>query len=603
MPKTRSVRARRPLGLERLEGRVLLAGDCEPSFVVTDVSAADPEPDCQTVFVTVAPLAAAAPVFSAGFPECDVTRPWIAAATEGGGGAVVYWLKLTTGGGVTSAQLTPIWSRLNPPSASDGSGDMNADDPATMLTSLDGLVFGGPGAPLGDTPLTFADLAGFTPPLQDGVQEYFIVARSDSDFALAALTLALVVDDMPNANDAGAGDAGGSGDAESAVAAIGDPTVSLEDEPPAPLAWLQRLKAERPFAPAGDPRSAFPAVAGSPAWLVDAQRGDPGALVLWVVEGSSGVGPAARALPVWVRFNPGETADSSLGWFGESESAGGSTTAVYPGDGGPAVVTMPTSLDGDGTRGWFVVLRTTSNFEIALATLLVAVVQTPGWNADDMAVTAQDAGPLPTGATGPAVLSSWFRSLVPSVAAPQVGLVRDTGLSDADRITRDGRLRVETDPGSRAEYSIDGGQTWRRGFRARSGVNSVQVRQVDRSGESSPATSFEFTLDRQRPAAPRVGLARGRDGERSVMGIAQGDLVASRLEPDTRLEYSVNGGAWTAALVPGKRASRVRVRQVDVAGNVSAASGPVTIWRIAAAADAAQAAPPVFSLRPRLRRV
>ena len=594
------------LRLERLESRALLAID-------SGQVGADMLPDHDLAFVTAQPTID----ISAGYAESDASQPWIAAAAEGATGAIVYWLRISTHDGMTTTQVVPVWGRLNPQSGqsaapfADQTGDPSAGAPAgsaSVDASIDGLVFGGPGAAIAaDVPLAFADLAGFTPPLVDGVQEYFFVARSDSDFALTALTAAFVLADAP---DAFRGPTNGD------VSPATNEDLATEHPLPAPIAWLQQLRADRPFAPAGDPTAAFAATATSPAWLIDAQRGDSGTIVLWVTERVAEGVASFRAVPIWVRFNPATTVDPWSNFQGD-ETPAPSSVAVYAADGQPIIdpeggpqplgsLAPESGLPEDGIRTTFIVIHTESNVEIALTTVLLVLFQAPEWAMTDGLTSGAGVDPLPFAGgiadTGQPMPLAWLRGLAePPVPAPKVSLVDDTGLSADDRITRNGRLAVDTAPGFRAEYSTDAGETWRRSFRARPGDNVVLVRQVDRDGIASAATPFEFTLDRRRPVAPRVGLATGDDPQ-PIVATVQGGLAASRVEAGARLEYSVNGRAWTPTFAPIEGMNSIRVRQVDVAGNASRPSVPVAVWRIFAAGLTVSAESPAFSLRPRARR-
>jgi hypothetical protein len=97
-------------------------------------------------------------------------------------------------------------------------------------------------------------------------------------------------------------------------------------------------------------------------------------------------------------------------------------------------------------------------------------------------------------------------TLKTSVRPLSVSLVRDTGVSNTDRITRDGRMRIAgREPGAIVQYSLDGGRTWRRTFKAVVGVNRLEVRQIDRVGNVSSPTAFEFTLEG--PRRRGIGLA------------------------------------------------------------------------------------------------
>jgi hypothetical protein len=591
MPFHRLPRARLHPVPERLEPRALLAGDVDP----LGGAAPEPGPDSDTgiAFVTSSAVsqASVAPAFSAGFPESAAERPWITAASSVPSGAVVYWLKLTVRDGVTSTQVVPIWGRLNP--RVDGDASTQPGDAAALAAAIDGVVFGGPGSPLdASSPLSFADLAGFTPPATDGVQEYFIVARSESNFALTSLSTALVMVaqlmDQPTSDT--------------------NETAGAPEEPmPAPLSWLARLRTERPFGPAGNPAASFPAGPGNAAWLVDAQQGDTGVMVLWITDDSSRTTPSFTAMPLWLHLNPDSVVDPAMQVFADGGSKSTSSTVVYAGDGSLLGGSAPVPFDTfdaqaeptDGGRSAFVVFRSRSNMEIMLTTMVMVMVQAPDWVATESGTPGPDDG-SPFGSDAEGGWTALLRGLGAPVAAPEVRLVRDTGLSTEDRITRDGRLRVDTAPGFRAEYSRDGGETWRRGFRARPGSNTVLVRQVDRDGLASPATTFTFTLDRSRPLAPSLTVAAGGDTP-VALAISEGSLTVAGIEPGARVEYSVNGRAWTESLEPRAGRNLVRVRQVDVAGNVSRVQVPMRVWGSLAAGDIASASPTLFSVTPRRR--
>ncbi|GAL31526.1 probable RTX [Vibrio maritimus] len=83
-------------------------------------------------------------------------------------------------------------------------------------------------------------------------------------------------------------------------------------------------------------------------------------------------------------------------------------------------------------------------------------------------------------------------------SAPLVALTQDTGDSSSDRVTKLGGVSVTgTEPGASVEYSIDQGQHWNAQFMPVEGMNTVQVRQTDISGNVSPATTFSFRQDTQ----------------------------------------------------------------------------------------------------------
>jgi len=149
----------------------------------------------------------------------------------------------------------------------------------------------------------------------------------------------------------------------------------------------------------------------------------------------------------------------------------------------------------------------------------------------------------------------------PAPAAAMVGGTRPDGMLVTNRRTLSVPLAA---PGNRVVYSMNGGRTWRRTWRAAEGLNDVLVVQIDARGIRSAHTRHRFVLDTKRPPAPRVTLlhrvgAASRTGRLRVTGVERGSQV----------EYSVNGGAWSAVYVPVQGVMAVRVRVVDLAGNVS----------------------------------
>ncbi|WP_175785618.1 Ig-like domain-containing protein, partial [Burkholderia ambifaria] len=82
----------------------------------------------------------------------------------------------------------------------------------------------------------------------------------------------------------------------------------------------------------------------------------------------------------------------------------------------------------------------------------------------------------------------------------------DSGSSATDHITNVGTLNVTgIETGATVQYSVDNGAHWSTSFGALEGLNNVQVREIDVAGNTSPATSFSFTLDTS-AAAPGVAL-------------------------------------------------------------------------------------------------
>ena len=180
------------------------------------------------------------------------------------------------------------------------------------------------------------------------------------------------------------------------------------------------------------------------------------------------------------------------------------------------------------------------------------------------------------------ICSAWNIATYPGTAdviapkAPQVALVRDTGLSASDRITNDGRLAVASEQGARVQYSMNGGPRWSPVFQAKPGRNIVHVRQIDAANNISPTTTFSFTLDRSRPVAPQVLPARLAGINLYAIVTRDPSLSVRRVERNALVEYSFQGRAgwssWSTDYAAAAGRNVVRVRQVDVAGNVSTAS-------------------------------
>ena len=170
-------------------------------------------------------------------------------------------------------------------------------------------------------------------------------------------------------------------------------------------------------------------------------------------------------------------------------------------------------------------------------------------------------------------------------AALGVALANDTGMSGADGLTNDPRLSltgIEMAPGTLVEYSLDGA-TWTAApptiADLLQGTNTVQVRQTDVAGNVSAASVLGFSLDTVAPAALGVALANdtGMSGADGLTKDPSLSLTGVETAPGALVEYSLDGVTWTAApptladLLQGT--NTVQVRQTDVAGNVSAASG------------------------------
>jgi Ca2+-binding RTX toxin-like protein len=166
-----------------------------------------------------------------------------------------------------------------------------------------------------------------------------------------------------------------------------------------------------------------------------------------------------------------------------------------------------------------------------------------------------------------------------AAAAPTVALNADTGNSASDRLTRDGTLKVAgTETGATLQYSTDGGQTWGSAFTPAQGANTVRVRQVDAAGNTSAASApLSFTFDNTAGAKPVLSLSSDTGASATDRITRSGVLNVGGAEAGARVEYSTDGGnTWTNGFVAQAGANSVQARQVDGAGNVSAASDVYT---------------------------
>ncbi|MXN77346.1 Ig-like domain repeat protein [Burkholderia sp. 4701] len=169
--------------------------------------------------------------------------------------------------------------------------------------------------------------------------------------------------------------------------------------------------------------------------------------------------------------------------------------------------------------------------------------------------------------------TSFSFTLDTSAAAPGVALTTDSGSSASDHVTNVGTLNLTgVETGATVEYSIDGGHTWNTSFSATEGVNDVQVRQTDISGNTSDPTSFSFTLDTT-AAAPGVTLTTDSGSSASDHITNVGTLNLSGIETGATVQYSVDNGAhWNTSFSAVEGLNNVQVRQIDVAGNTSSAT-------------------------------
>jgi len=145
----------------------------------------------------------------------------------------------------------------------------------------------------------------------------------------------------------------------------------------------------------------------------------------------------------------------------------------------------------------------------------------------------------------------------------------DTGISVTDGITSNGRWRVASEIDW--EFSLDKGVTWMRGsgtsFDVKGdGAKMIWVRARDDLGNNSEIVYVNCVLDTMAPTAV------------AITGVAEGStntLKLSGIEPGAKWEYSFNEqriwlpGKGDGLGILGNNLSRVWLRQIDMAGNIS----------------------------------
>lgn len=189
--------------------------------------------------------------------------------------------------------------------------------------------------------------------------------------------------------------------------------------------------------------------------------------------------------------------------------------------------------------------------------------------------------------SGPSAATSFSFTYDDAAPAPLVvSLKLDTGASAVDRVTRDATLsfvspvtkKTSVETAATVQYFNGITLAWDATYVAAEGLNTVKVRQIDRAGNASPESTLEFTLDKTVPTAPAVSLANDTsipdDRITSVGTLLAATTGPGAVEATAAVQYSTNGGkTWSGGFVPRSGANSVLVRQVDLAGNASAATG------------------------------
>ncbi|MCA8308352.1 Ig-like domain-containing protein [Burkholderia sp. AU28942] len=220
-----------------------------------------------------------------------------------------------------------------------------------------------------------------------------------------------------------------------------------------------------------------------------------------------------------------------------------------------------------------------------------------------LTVTAMD----PAGNTS--IASAAYEVTVEAVTSPAPtpvataildNLGRDSGSSNADRVTNDGtagrllsgRLSATLPAGQKVQVSTDGGKTWQDALmksdgtwvaidpNAHAGKWTVQTRVVNADGMSGPLKAYDVELDTTAPGAPASATRSGNviDVSLAGKGMSAGDMVNVMIG-DHRIAYTLTAADIAAGRVkvaiPANIAATIDehasygVALVDGSGNIS----------------------------------
>ncbi|HEY0845250.1 MAG TPA: Ig-like domain-containing protein [Noviherbaspirillum sp.] len=155
-----------------------------------------------------------------------------------------------------------------------------------------------------------------------------------------------------------------------------------------------------------------------------------------------------------------------------------------------------------------------------------------------------------------------------TVATPVLTLQVDSGTSGSDRITNNKALTLSgVETGATVHYSTDG-SNWNTSYSIAEGNNTVYVRQTDVAGNTSGTSSVSLVLDTT-VATPTVSLQRDTGASNTDRITADPTLDVGGIEANASVEYSADGINWASSFTATEGQNTVRVRQTDIAGNVS----------------------------------
>jgi hypothetical protein len=178
------------------------------------------------------------------------------------------------------------------------------------------------------------------------------------------------------------------------------------------------------------------------------------------------------------------------------------------------------------------------------------------------------------------------------LAAPSFSLDKDTGISNADNITYNRQVNVNTDvvvPGAKWKYSLDSGQNWEVSSdskmfflaeNAKYEPGSIQVQQISEFGNLGTISKNpeKIIIDNMRPAPPSLALVNDT-GRYSNDNITSDAKVSVEIEQNASWQYRHKKAQdWQDGsdknffeLIPNTTYKKddIHVIQTDVAGNNS----------------------------------
>ena len=256
--------------------------------------------------------------------------------------------------------------------------------------------------------------------------------------------------------------------------------------------------------------------------------------------------------------------------------------------GGKLSSTGGASVVGAFVAGDFTVTLTPSGGSPVVATITAYDSSTGAWSAS-IATTglADDQYTVSVVASHNGLVAEHRSSLLidTEVATPTLSLAADTGTASGDGITHDALVKVAgLEANASWEYSTDGGSNWQAGVGASfklaaDGSHDLRVRQTDAAGNRSESSAaLTVVLDTVAPATPDAMLTASLSDGGAIVApthLEAGAMLEYRLKKNgVNVTGSNDGWSQSYAAPAGSPVNAgnylLEIRQVDVAGNVSA---------------------------------